>query len=97
MSATQKPSPDLEPLVFVIDDDAGVRQALKSLLQSVGLKVETFGSTTEFLAGKMPNVPSCLVLDVRLPGVSGLDFQTELAKAKCRFPSSSSPATATSR
>ncbi len=86
MSATQKPSPDLEPLVFVIDDDAGVRQALKSLLQSVGLKVETFGSTTEFLSGKMPNVPSCLVLDVRLPGVSGLDFQAELGKANVQIP-----------
>jgi FixJ family two-component response regulator len=86
MSATQKPTPDLEPVVFVIDDDAGVRQALKSLLQSVGLKVEAFGSTAEFLAGQMPNVASCLVLDVRLPGVSGLDFQAELAKANVQIP-----------
>ena len=86
MSATPKPSPETEPLVFVIDDDAGVRQALKSLLQSVGLKVETFGSTADFLAGKMPNVPSCLVLDVRLPGISGLDFQAELGKANMQIP-----------
>jgi FixJ family two-component response regulator len=85
MPATQNPSSEAEPLVFVVDDDAGMRQALKSLLQSVGLKVEAFGSAAEFLAGKMPNAPSCLVLDVR-PGVSGLDFQAELAKAKIQVP-----------
>ena len=59
---------------------------LKSLLRSVGLKVEAFGSAAEFLAIKPPNVPSCLVLDVRLPGVSGLDFQDELAKADIQVP-----------
>ena len=73
-------------MVFVVDDDPGVRQALQSLLKSVGLRVELFSSAAEFLARKLPNIPSCLVLDVRLPGVSGLDFQTELAKAKIQIP-----------
>ena len=73
-------------MVFVIDDDPGVRQALQSLLRSVGLQAHTFSSAAEFLAGKVPDVPSCLVLDVRLPGVSGLDFQAELAKAKIQTP-----------
>jgi len=86
MPTTQKQSSEAEPLVFVIDDDPGMRQALQSLLRSVGLQVEAFSSAGEFLAGKRPNVPSCLVLDVRLPGVSGLDFQAELAKAKIQIP-----------
>jgi FixJ family two-component response regulator len=75
-----------EPVVFVVDDDASVRDALKSLLRSVGLLVEVFGSAPEFLQSKLPDVPSCLVLDVRLPGLSGLDFQTELAKANIHIP-----------
>jgi FixJ family two-component response regulator len=75
-----------EPIVFVIDDDASMRRALTNLLQSVGLKVEVFGSAPEMLHSKLPDVPSCLVLDVRLPGVSGLDFQTELAKASIHIP-----------
>src|SRR5262245_9536348 len=86
MPATQKPSPEAEPLVFVVDDDAGMRHALTNLLRSVGLKVGVFSSASEFLAGEMPNVPSCLVLDVRLPGLSGLDFQTELTKANINLP-----------
>lgn len=80
------PGGQAEPTVFVIDDDEAVRQALQSLLRSVGLKVEIFGSTPEFLAKKLPSAPSCLVLDVRLPGVSGLDFQAELAEAKIQMP-----------
>jgi FixJ family two-component response regulator len=86
MSATLKQACDAKSLVFVIDDDAAVRQSLQSLLRSVGLQAEGFGSATEFLTCRIPDVPSCLVLDVRLPGVSGLDFQLELAKAKIQIP-----------
>jgi FixJ family two-component response regulator len=86
MPTTPKQPSNIESLVFVIDDDEAVRDSLKSLLRSVGLKVEAFGSAAEFLAIKPPNVPSCLVLDVRLPGVSGLDFQDELAKADIQVP-----------
>ena len=75
-----------QPVVFVIDDDTSLRESLRSLLRSVGLQVEAFGSTAEFLASKHPEVSSCLVLDVRLPGISGLDFQSELAKAKIQVP-----------
>ena len=75
-----------QPVVFVVDDDASVRQALGSLLRSVGLQVEVFGSTAEYLASKLPDVASCLVLDIRLPGLSGLDFQAELAKSKIHVP-----------
>jgi FixJ family two-component response regulator len=67
-----------EPIVFVIDDDASMRRALANLFQSVGLRVEVFGSAPEMLQSKLPDVASCLVLDIRLPGLSGLDFQTEL-------------------
>jgi FixJ family two-component response regulator len=74
------------PVVFVVDDDASVRDGLSSLLRSVDLQVETFGSASEFLQSKLPDAPGCLVLDVRLPGVSGLDFQTELAKAGIGIP-----------
>jgi FixJ family two-component response regulator len=77
---------EAQSIVFVIDDDASVRQALQSLLRSVGLPIQTFASTAEFLSTKLPYVSSCLVLDVRLPGVSGLDFQSELAKAKIEIP-----------
>src|SRR5262245_2101478 len=86
MSFTRNQIPDAEPMVFVIDDDEGVRQALQRLFQSVDLKVEAFGSAAEFLKQKMPSAPSCLVLDVRLPGISGLDFQSELAQAKIDIP-----------
>src|SRR5947209_7310960 len=75
-----------QPIVFVIDDDASLREALKSLMRSVGLQVAVFGSATEFLASKLPDVTRCLVLDVRLAGLSGLDFQTELARAKIEIP-----------
>jgi FixJ family two-component response regulator len=72
--------------VFVVDDDAAVRDALAALFQSVGLQVKTFPSAQEFLQTKLPDCPSCLVLDVRLPGMSGLDFQSELHKADVRVP-----------
>jgi FixJ family two-component response regulator len=75
-----------EPIVFVVDDDPSVCQAVGSLLRSVGLKVEAFGSALDFLARKRSAAPSCLVLDVRLPGLGGLDFQAELAKADIRIP-----------
>jgi FixJ family two-component response regulator len=72
--------------VFVIDDDQSIREALRSLLATVGLEVHTFQSTREFLDAKRPDLPACLVLDVRLPGVSGLDFQSELNKSNITFP-----------
>ena len=75
-----------EPIVFVIDDDASMRRALTNLFQSVGLGVEVFGSAPEMLQTKLPDVASCLVLDIRLPGLSGLDFQNELAKANIHIP-----------
>jgi len=75
-----------EAIVFVVDDDASVRQALSNLFRSVGLQVETFGSAHEFLQSTLPNAPSCLILDIRLPRLSGLDFQAELAKADIRIP-----------
>ena len=74
------------PTVFVVDDDASIREAVKSLLRSVDLEVETFGSAAEFLRTTLPDAPSCLVLDVRLPGLSGLDFQSELAKSGIHIP-----------
>jgi FixJ family two-component response regulator len=77
---------EMQPIVFVIDDDAAVREALADLFASVGLGVETFGSTGEFLRSKRTNHPSCLVLDVRLPGLSGLDFQADLAKSDAQVP-----------
>ncbi len=78
--------PEARSIVFVVDDDASVREAIRSLLRSVGLQVEVFGTAVEFLKKKSPNVPACLVLDIRLPGVSGLDFQAELAKANIHIP-----------
>jgi len=74
------------PIVFVVDDDAAVRDALSSLFRSVGLRVELFGSAPEFLQRELPDVAACLVLDIRLPGVSGLEFQAQLAKAKIQIP-----------
>jgi RNA polymerase sigma factor (sigma-70 family) len=73
-------------VVFVIDDDPSVRSTLKFLLGTVGLKVESFDSADSFLRGKPPDVPSCLVLDVRLPGLSGLEFQYELAVRNIHIP-----------
>ena len=75
-----------EAIVFIVDDDASVREALNNLFRSVGLQVATFGSAHEFLQSKLPNAPSCLILDIRLPRLSGLDFQAELAKADIRIP-----------
>ena len=74
------------PTVFVIDDDDLVRASIKGMLKSVGLRAETFETPQQFLHSKRPDGPSCLVLDVRLPGVSGLDFQRELAEAGVRIP-----------
>ncbi len=74
------------PTVFVVDDDPFVRAAIQSMLKSVGLRSETFATPQEFLRSKRADGPSCLVLDVRLPGVSGLDFQRELGDAGIRIP-----------
>jgi FixJ family two-component response regulator len=81
-SVTRDPS----PVVFVVDDDPSIRDALTSLIRSVGLSVETFGSAREFLTRQPPDTPGCLVLDVRLPGLSGLDLQRELAAAQITMP-----------
>jgi FixJ family two-component response regulator len=81
-----KPTPDQQPLVLVVDDDASLRNALNNLFRSVGLQTELFASASELLQSKLPDVPSCLVLDIRLPGVSGLDFQAELTRANITIP-----------
>ena len=73
-------------IVYVIDDDTSMRESLKSLFSSVGLRVETFGAAPEFLGKELPDAAVCLVVDVRLPGLSGLDFQSELAKANIDVP-----------
>jgi FixJ family two-component response regulator len=73
-------------IVFVIDDDASIRNALKTLIRSVGLEVEVFGSAQEFLQRKEPDMRSCLILDIRLPGIGGLDFQRKLAEANIPIP-----------
>jgi len=73
-------------MVFVIDDDESIREALKSLIRSVGLSVETFASAQDFLESSRPDVPSCLILDVRMPGLSGLDLQRDLAEAHIHVP-----------
>lgn len=75
-----------EPTVFVIDDDASMREALARLFYSVQLKVEVFASTQEFLGAERQDAPACLVLDIRLPGLSGLDFQAELTEAALAIP-----------
>lgn len=75
-----------DPVVFVVDDDASIREAVKRLMASVGLRVETFGSTQEFLSGKRTEAPACLVLDVRLPDSSGLELQRELSEATVNIP-----------
>jgi|SRR5579872_1111568 len=79
-------TPEAVPTVFVIDDDASVRAAIQGLLKSVDLRSESFGTPREFLRRKRPEGPSCLVLDVRLPGMNGLDFQRELADQGFRIP-----------
>lgn len=75
-----------QPIVFIVDDDASMRRALTNLFESVGLRVEAFGSAPQLLQAKPPQVPSCLVLDIRLPGASGLDLQSDLAKANIQTP-----------
>src|SRR5262249_55415284 len=77
---------DQEGMVYVVDDDAHVRTGLSNLLRSVGLKAETFGSAAEFLRREPQAAPCCVILDVRLPGLSGLDFQAELARRKWNLP-----------
>lgn len=81
-----KKSETAGPVVLVVDDDGSVRDALDSLFRSVGLRVQLFASAAELLATKLPDVESCLVLDVRLPGVSGLDFQSQLARESNAIP-----------
>jgi FixJ family two-component response regulator len=76
----------IDPIVFVVDDDIAVRDAIKNLLESVGIHVQTFGSGAEFLAKTRAEAPSCLILDVRLPGTSGLEFQRELTTAGIEIP-----------
>jgi FixJ family two-component response regulator len=75
-----------EPIVFAVDDDASMREALSRLFRSIGMRAEIFGSAQDFLIFKRPDAPACLVLDVRLPGLSGLDLQRELAAADCTIP-----------
>ena len=78
------PSPN--PIVFIVDDDPSVRDALSNLLDSVGLAAQTFGSSEEFLSATRPEVPSCLILDAKLPGMSGPDFQDELRRRGIQIP-----------
>jgi FixJ family two-component response regulator len=77
---------EIDAIVFVVDDDESIRGALESLIRSVGLRVETFASAKEFLQGHRSDVPGCLVLDVRLPGLSGLDLQRKMADANIHTP-----------
>ncbi len=78
--------PQAAPVVFIIDDDEDLRIGLQRLLRSVGLRSETFASTLDFTRSKLPDAPSCLLLDVRMPGMSGLDFQAELTKSGIHIP-----------
>lgn len=80
------PEDEKPPVVFVIDDDESLRDALERLFRMVGLQAETFGTAADFLRRKLPDVPACLVLDIRLPGISGLDFQAELVKVDIKIP-----------
>ena len=82
----QTTMPENKAVVFVVDDDPSMRRSLETLLRSVGLDVQLFSSAQEFMLAKRPDVPSCLVLDVRLPGMSGLTFQDELAKTGIALP-----------
>jgi len=85
-SKSSQPKTEIEPIVYVIDDDPGIRQALGRLFRSVGLRVELFTSANELLQKDLPAVPSCLVLDIRLPGLSGFDLHAELTKANIHIP-----------
>ena len=75
-----------KPLVYVVDDDVSVREALDSLIRSVRLDVQTFGTTDEFLGFRRPDAPGCIVLDIRLPGLNGLDFHRELINGNIELP-----------
>ena len=75
-----------DPIVFVIDDDAMIRDGIHSLIKSIGLRVETFASAGDFMLAKRPDAPSCLVLDVRMPGLNGLDLQRQLSEANIQIP-----------
>jgi FixJ family two-component response regulator len=77
---------EAQAMVFVVDDDAAMREALRSLIRSVGLRVDTLASAREFLTSQRPDAPAGLVLDVRLPGLSGLDLQRELSEAEIHLP-----------
>jgi FixJ family two-component response regulator len=78
--------PEQQSMVFIVDDDASIRESIQRLFRSAGLQTEAFASAAEFLQRKLVDGSSCLVLDVRLPGLSGLDFQVELAKANMQIP-----------
>ena len=80
------PPADEQPVVFVVDDDPSMRATLTDVMRSVGLQVQTFASAREFMGSKLPDAPGCLVLDVRLPGQSGLDFQRTLAESGIELP-----------
>ena len=75
-----------DPIVLIVDDDAMVREGIQSLVRSIGLRVQTFASAAEFLSAKIPDVPRCLVLDVRMPGQSGLDLHRQLKEANTEIP-----------
>src|SRR3954452_24764425 len=81
-----KPSAEDASIIYVVDDDRDVREGVSALLESVGVSTVAFGSTVDFLRYKRPDEPSCLILDVRLPGLSGLDLQAELSKAGVDIP-----------
>ena len=83
---TNKHASGTHPVVFVVDDDESMRKAVSNLVRSVDLQVEAFASAPEFLAIKLPDAPCCLILDVRLPGLSGLDFQAKLASSRIEIP-----------
>jgi FixJ family two-component response regulator len=77
---------ETEPIVFVIDDEALIRDGIESLLRSIGLRAQTFASAQEFMSAKRADAPACLILDVRMPGVSGLELQRQLADARIHIP-----------
>jgi FixJ family two-component response regulator len=86
---TSRPAPSAgaaAPTVLVVDDDASLREALSDLFNSVGLQTQMFGSAADFLKAPLPNAPSCLVLDIRMPGLSGLDFQAQLTRDNVHIP-----------
>ncbi len=86
MTAQTQPRDNMREIVFVVDDDSSVREAVKDLLASVGLEVQAFASAREFLSGPRPDAPGCLVLDIRMPGTSGLDLQRKMADLDIKTP-----------